>query len=105
MTYHLMNSAMMPSPGQYTMSQISAEKFFDYVKEAAQQRQLKSWIGYPQNAQIIEQNTGIKVAINKATTVINSGDVLLCMRLKYRTANKGSKVDINDFEYFKCNYR
>lgn len=95
---------MMPSPGQYTLQEITAEDFFTKVKEADRKGELKSWIGYPQNAKIIERFTGVKVPINKATTVIHSGDVLLCMRLKYRTSHKGKVVKSSNFQFFSCKY-
>jgi hypothetical protein len=106
-TVHLMNSAMIPQAGGYTAIKIDAESFALALKEAHRTNELKSWIGYPQNVEVIEQLTGLKVEINKnSIDKLRPGDVMLCMRLKYRiSGRKGDRVDSNDFQYFAITYK
>lgn len=102
-----MNSAMMPAAGRYESRQVSAEAFFAAIRAADAAGTLISWIGYQQNADIIEARTGVNVGVTRAPlTSIRSGDTLLCMRLPYRPnqASKGAKVSDNDFEYFEVKY-
>lgn len=106
MTTHILNSAVMPQAGTYHSILIDSASFALSLKAAHEKGQLVSWIGYPQNAQIIEQLTGITVRVTRdPITGLEPGDVLLCMRLKYRTAGpKGANVNPQDFEYFAVNY-
>ena len=106
MKVHLMNSAIMPRPGRYTSQQIPAAEFFAAVQAAYRAGQLVSWIGYRQNARLITRMTGIPVTVTRAEIDgLAPGDVLLCMRLRYRTDHaKGAPVDEGSFEYFKVQY-
>ena len=108
MTTHILNSAMMPLAGTYNLRAISYERFFQEIEEQHEEApdQLRSWIGYQQNADIIEENTGVRLRITRENTWLHSGDRLLIMRLRYRmpSANKGQKVNKHDFEYFEGNY-
>jgi hypothetical protein len=103
---HLMNSAMMPAPGTYTLRAISQHEFTSLIEYAAMRDKLVSWIGYPENAQFIFEITGIKVRVTRDVTRIAKGDELLIMKLKYRTTGlKGSAVNPEDFEYFHASYQ
>lgn len=102
----LMNSAMMPAPGTYKLTSISRQAFATMLIEAAHANQLASYIGYRQNADIIEKMTGLRVPIVNDRTPVEDGDTMLCMTLKYRKGrNKGAPVNEHDFEYFLATYR
>lgn len=106
MLYHLMNSAVMPVPGTYTLQQINQEDFFTAIRTAFQEQKLVSWIGYPQNAQIIKKRTGISIELNRDPLKIQPFDKILIMRLKYRVdgMKKGEEVNEADFDYFNADY-
>lgn len=104
MKYHLINSAVMPKPGRYTLVQVDAAIFFQMVKNAASAGKLVSWIGYQQNAELIRAETGVVVRINRGKTEISTGDKLLCMTLSYRPDRKGGDVDPSDFEFYIADY-
>jgi hypothetical protein len=100
MKIHLLNSAMMPAAGFYRLEKIEASLFFHIIRNA-RPGTIKSWIGYPQNAEFIQKHTGYRPELTRDITEIQDGDRLLIMKLKYRTTGlKGGKVSGNDFEYF-----
>ena len=98
----LVNSAMMPQPGLYSMSSITRREFINEVIRAHDNHQLESYIGYRQNAELIYKWTGIQVAVNRSETRINEGDTMLVMKLKYRPSSdsKGRHVREDDFEFY-----
>lgn len=105
MTTHLLNSAMMPKPGTYTMHAISSEEFFRLFIDAMMGDGLINCIGYAQNLEMIAEETGIRLKTSREQTHIEDGDSLLIMRLKYRTDGiKGGRVAPDDFEFFTCTY-
>ena len=55
----------------------------------------------------IKEKIGISVDLCRDETIINSGDRLLIMRLKYRVnpADKGKIVNEDDFEFFFANFQ
>lgn len=105
---HILNSAIMPVAGCYSIQRISSNDFFLKIQQQREEdpEGLRSWIGYKQNADIIEQETGIRVRITRDVTQLQHGDRLLIMRLKYRpdAFTKGKQVDAQDFEYFEGYY-
>lgn len=108
MTYHLLNSAMMPMEGVYTLKAITSQQFAYHVRKADKERCLKSYVGYPQNKRVIKELSGVDVPLSREQTFLKSGDVLLVMKLKYRVGGehqKGDEVSAGDFEYFWCDYR
>jgi hypothetical protein len=95
----------MPAPGQYELKKMAKGLFVLAVQKAASANLLKSSIGYPQNAQIIEALTGVKIALSREITDIKSGDQMLIMRLQYRADRpKGADVGEDDFEFFHATY-
>lgn len=110
-TIHLMNSAMMPQPGQYQMRSISQEEFVAILQSADAGEGgvvLKSSIGYPQNIPLIKKWSGVGVQLNRSQTTLQDGDAMLVMKLKYRVADpttKGSAVPQDEFEFCFCEYR
>jgi hypothetical protein len=100
----LLNSAMMPKPGTYHLTRIEISEFSDLLVEAYSENSLISYIGYPQNIQIIQDITGIHLTLNRKNTELNDGDTILIMKLNYRPDNKRGQVDRNSFEYFVGDY-
>lgn len=102
---HIMNSAMMPAPGTYTLHRLGMEQWIQEVKAAHRSGNIASSIGYWQNLDIIFQLTGVRLQLSRDPTRLQSGDTMLIMRLKYRPENKG-KVEpkITDFEFFRAEY-
>ena len=103
----LVNSAMMPVPGRYEAREISFEEFVERLVEAYEKGNLESYIGYPQNIELIKEWTGIEVELNRSKTDLEPGDELLVMKLKYRVQDpktKGNVVDENDFEFMHILY-
>lgn len=103
----LTNSAIMPQPGTYRAKQISKDEFVSLVKLASANGTLESFIGYPQNVELIQKWTGVAVALNRAETRLNDGDVMLVMKLRYRVADpstKGAQVGEDDFEFYYVTY-
>jgi len=107
MTVRLLNSAVMPQEGFYYARKIDFETFKEILKEAVKEGELKSYIGYPQNIELIKKWTGIEVELNRDQTVLIDGDKMLVMKLKYRVANpqdKGKEVCADDFEFMLIDY-
>lgn len=104
-TFRLINSSVMPKPGNYQYQEIDADSFYRKIKQAAQRGTLVHNIGYHQNIDLINQKTGLKLQINKDRTLLNDGDEILSMSLKYRTNNKGAKVNEQDFQYGRIKYK
>lgn len=97
---------MMPQPGKYDLWKITKADFIERTKEAHKSNTLVSYIGYLQNAKLIHEWTGVRVAINRDRTEIQDGDTMLCMTLRYRADNyKGQPVGENDFDFFACSYK
>lgn len=107
MRYLLLNSAMMPAPGNYRLRELSAGEFGAAVKAAHDGGTLVSYIGYPQTADLISSVAGVPVPLNRAETDVADGDVLLIARLKYRVgdpATKGAPVDAGAFAFYRCEF-
>lgn len=104
MEIHVLNSAVMPQPGNYSLTEISADTFYRLIRTCDDS--LVSHLGYPQNQQLIEQKTGVRLPLSREKTELKDGDTLICMTLKYRpNANtKGQRVGEEDFDYFICEY-
>lgn len=98
----LMNSAMMPKAGVYRIDEISQERFCEILRE----NKVDSYIGYQQTCDYIEKISGVKVAMSRGKTVLEIGDKILIIKLKYRVnpLEKGKEV-AEDFEFFICDYR
>lgn len=109
MKVKLLNSAMMPCEGHYTLRRISKEQFCSELKRAWERGILESYIGYQDNINLIEQWTGIVVPFSRATTTVRDGDILLIMKLNKRIGDPSMKGKIsfeeNDFEFFRAEYK
>lgn len=83
MKIYIFNSVMMLVEGYYYLWAISVLVFFQGVVMAYNCNQLKSWIGYEQNVELIKQEIGILVELCWEVIEIKYGDDMLIMKLKY----------------------
>lgn len=97
----------MPKEGTYNLTRCDFDIFKIILKDCFSKNDLKSYIGYQQNVDFIKEKIGISVDLCRDETIINSGDRLLIMRLKYRVnpADKGKIVNEDDFEFFFANFQ
>jgi hypothetical protein len=109
MTTRLMNSAMMPEEGTFTLRRVSEPEFMGLVKASHKSRTLVSTIGYQENQRAIWKATGITVRLSREPTMIKDGDTLLCMRVKYSDTkeqrDKSHRNGDRTWEFFVCEYR
>ena len=104
----LLNAAVMPTEGMYTLKRISEGTFKEALTEAAALDNFKSYIGYPETAQVIEHLTGIEIQVSREQATLTPGDVMLIVKLRHRVANPASPEPlqraIEDFEFFQCDW-
>ncbi len=105
---HLLNSAVMPTEGIYTLEQISPDTFRKDLQHAAATDDLRSYIGYPDTARLIAELTGVQVAVSREEARLNEGDVMLIMKLRYRTPNPTPQTPlqhtVDDFIFYRCTW-
>ena len=105
----LLNSAVMPDEGVYTLKQISADIFKKILQEAAVMDNFKSYIGYLETARLIEQITGVEVKVSREQATLEPGDIMLIVKLRQRVANPADKetlqLSTDDFEFFRCEWQ
>jgi hypothetical protein len=99
---------MMPDEGLYILRRVSREFFAELIADAHRRGNLRSYIGYPETAQHIEQLSGVPIPVNRAATQLPDQALLAICRLKYRVADPGTKGKIQpgdeDYEYFIASY-
>ena len=104
----LLNAAVMPTEGVYTLKQISITQFQDLLQQAAETGNLRSYIGYPETAEMIQRVTGIAVDVNRHQAVLTTGDVMLIVKLRHRVADAACKEKLqpsmNQFDFYHCNW-
>lgn len=105
----LLNSAVMPDEGVYTLKRISADTFKKVLQEASATDDFKSYIGYLQTAKIIEQLTNIDIEVSREQAELTPGDEMLIVKLRQRVADPASKdtleLSIDDFDFFQCDWK
>ena len=104
----LTNAAIMPEDGIYHRQRLSKDEFAKRMCFAKKHCQIASYIGYAETAEFIHNTTGIDVPVNRSNTELESGDVMLVVKLPYRVApeNKGKTIaDRRDFEFFEVSYQ
>ena len=105
----LLNAAVMPMEGVYTLKQISEATFRTVLREAAAAKSFQSYIGYPETARLIEQFTGIDIEVSREQAELTPGDSMLIVKLRQRVANPADKdipqFSIGDFEFFWCAWK
>jgi hypothetical protein len=109
MKVHLMNSAVMPQPGTYSLEKYEAETWQAELKAAINKEvDFHQYIGYKSTLTFVEHLIGKslgEVSLKKA--VLKDGDMIFVIRLKYRVApyeKKEDTPDIRDFEFFIGRY-
>jgi len=101
----LMNSAMMPDEGTYKCHRIGKVAFINMLNST----EFESYIGYESTANMIKQMGCFKkINISREQTIVQDGDVLLIIKLKYRVGNPNDKRHLepseDDFEFFVIQY-
>ena len=104
----LLNAAVMPSEGVYTLKKISKAEFRTCLQAASVTGDFKSYIGYPETARIIEEITGVTVEVNREQAGLMPGDVMLIVKLRQRVSEPASKAVLapssEDFEFYQCQW-
>ena len=104
----LLNAAVMPNEGHYTLKQISQPEFRTLLRDAAETNNFQSYIGYPETARLIEDMTGIEIAVSREQATLDTGDVMLIVKLRHRVADPSTKTtlepSIDDFEFYRCDW-
>ena len=104
----LLNAAVMPSEGVYTLKKISQAEFRTCLREASATGDFKSYIGYPETARIIEEITGVPVKVNREQADLLPGDAMLIVKLRQRVSEPASKAALapssDDFEFYQCQW-
>ena len=96
----------MTRPGVYNCREITADYFYNVIQTAYHEGVLKTYIGYTQNRDLIQRNTGLNFPLSRAETILEDGDIILAMVLKYRTDGiKGQDVDPDDFQFFYITFK
>ncbi|MEM4721739.1 MAG: DUF1874 domain-containing protein [Candidatus Methanomethylicaceae archaeon] len=105
----LMNSAMMPCEGKYTLRRITKDEFCSILTNAYSKGMLESYVGYQDNINLIAKWTGIIIPFSRENTTVADGDTLLIMKLNKRMGDPSMKGKIQfgeqDFEFFKAEYK
>lgn len=104
----LLNAAVMPSEGVYTLKRISKAEFRTRLRAASETGDFKSYIGYSETARIIEEITGVTVKVNREPAVLMIGDVMLIVKLRQRVADPANKetlgLSMDDLDFYECKY-
>ena len=102
----LLNSAMMPAEGAYTLKRISKSKFQELLQEADATGNFQSYIGYPKTADLIEQLTGIEIEVSREQAELATGDVMLIVKLRHRIQDLSDistyQPLVDDLDFFLC---
>ena len=102
----LLNSAMMPTEGIYTLKRISKSKFQELLQEADTTGNFQSYIGYPKTADLIEQLTGIEIEVSREQAALTTGDVMLIVKLRHRIQDLSDittqQPSSEDLDFFVC---
>ena len=105
MTIRLLNAAVMPREGKYSLIRLDPDDFAYLV------RRLRpvSYIGYRNCQDMIESLCDVPIELCRESTPVEDGDTLLICRLKYRVGNPAVKgfvqATVDDYEFFFCVYR
>ena len=105
----LLNSAVMPREGVYTLKRISKSKFRALLQEADATNNLQSYIGYPETARLIEELTGVEIQVSREPAELATGDVMLIVKLRHRVPDPANKItyhpSMDDFDFFISYWR
>ena len=105
----LLNAAVMPTEGHYTLKQISQTEFRTALRDAAAADNFQSYIGYPETARLLEELTGVDIEVSREQATLAGGDVMLIVKLRHRVADPSTKTtlepSIDDFEFYRCEWK
>ena len=105
----LLNSAVMPTEGVYTLKRISQVVFQKVLHKATATGNFQSYIGYPETARLIEQLTGVEIEVSRAQAELAPGDSMLIVKLRHRiidpTRKETLELSVDDFEFFRCDWK
>ncbi|MCE2416012.1 DUF1874 domain-containing protein [Candidatus Poribacteria bacterium] len=105
----LLNAAVMPIEGTYTLKRISKSKFQRLLQEADAAGNFQSYIGYPETARLIEQLTGVEIEVSREQAELAPGDSMLIVKLRHRiidpTRKETPERSMDDFEFFRCDWK
>lgn len=105
----LLNSAVMPTEGIYTLKRISKSKFQKLLQEAVAAKNLQSYIGYPETARLIEKITGVEIEVSRKQAKLTTGDVMLIVKLRHRIQDQSDTIpyqpSIADLDFFLCHWQ
>ena len=109
MKVHLLNSAVMPQAGTYSLRQYEEETWKAKLKAAINDDvDFQQYIGYPSTLTFVEHLIGESLGeANWDKTELQDGDFIFVIRLDYRVLpdeKKKDTPDIRDFEYFIGRY-
>lgn len=103
---HLLNSAVMPTEGVYTLKRISETEFQTILQTADD---FRSYIGYPETARMIQELTGIDIAVSREQAELTPGDSMLIVKLRHRIKNLSDlgthQPSLDDLEFFICDWQ
>lgn len=103
MTVHLLNAAVMPAAnGTYTSVGISVSDFAKRLVAAYDAGTLQTYVGYASTAKLLYDLVGFEIQESRAETLLEDGDVLLIVRVKYRLGNKKNadvEPTLDDMEF------
>ena len=99
----------MPIEGIYTLKRISENEFQTVLQEADATGNFRSYIGYPETARMIEQLTGVEIAISREQAELTPGDVMLIVKLRHRIQDLSNistyQPSLEDLEFFICHWQ
>lgn len=105
----LLNAAVMPTEGHYTLRQISQDEFRSILRETAVSDNFRSYIGYPETARLLTELTDVKIEVSREQATLAGGDVMLIVKLRHRVADPSTKITleptIDDFEFYHCEWK
>jgi len=109
MTVHLLNSAMMPTEGDYCLRSVTAEQWGMEAGLALREGRAVSSIGYPDTARILSDLAEFEVPVSRNLTRVVDGDILLVARLPYRvdpnTKGAPRATSAADFEFYRATFK
>ena len=106
--FYLLNSAMMPTVGNYSLQDVDASRFAMLYQQAAGVQPIESFIGYEETAKHIASLVGMPVETNRAQLDIKTPyATLFIVKLNRRVdpSQKGQVTpDSSDYQYFVANF-
>ncbi len=109
MKVHLLNTAVMPQAGTYSLRKYEKETWKAELKAAINDGvDFQQYIGYPSTLTFVEHLIGKSLGeANWDKTELKDGDFIFVIRLDYRVLpyeRKEDDPDIRDFEFFIGRY-